>query len=222
MSAAGNNLPLVLRSAGLLGLVAVLGTSLLAGVNALTRERIAEQERRVILRQLGQVLPPAQHDNPLHEDYILVDEPAHFRADTPVRVYRARREGQPVAVIMNLVAPDGYNGDIGLLVGVYRDGSVSGVRVIAHRETPGLGDPIEIERSDWIRGFDGRSLRDPDPEGWAVRRDGGEFDQFTGATITPRAVVAAVQRALEYHARHADELFDRPRAAGADRPGGPQ
>ncbi len=211
---------MVLRSAALLGLIAVLGTTLLAGVNALTRERIAEQERRVVLRQLGQVLPAAAHDNPLHEDFILVEEPAHFRGDGRVKIYRARRQGRPVAVIMNLVAPDGYNGDIRLLVGIYRDGTISGVRVIAHRETPGLGDPIEIERSDWVRGFDGRSLGDPNPAGWAVRRDGGAFDQFTGATITPRAVVEAVQRALEYHARHGDDLHERALTGAAERAGG--
>jgi electron transport complex protein RnfG len=197
----------VLRSAGLLGLVAMLGTAVLAGVHELTRERIAEQERRVVLRQLNQVLPAASYDNDLHEDVVLVDDPAYFLHHDPVRVYRARLRGRPVALVMNLVAPDGYNGDIRLLVGIYRDGRISGVRVIAHRETPGLGDPIDHERSDWVLGFDGRSLGDPARAGWAVRRDGGVFDQFTGATITPRAVVEAVQRALEYHAAFANRLY---------------
>jgi electron transport complex protein RnfG len=170
-----------------------------------------------VLRQLGQVLPPGEYDNSLHDDFILIEDPEHFRGDGIVRVYRARRQDRPVAVIMNLVAPDGYNGDIRLLAGIYRDGTISGVRVTAHRETPGLGDPIEHQRSDWILGFDGRSLSDPGPEGWAVRRDGGEFDQFTGATITPRAVVEAVERALEYHRLHADELY---RGAGETGSGG--
>lgn len=197
----------ILQSAGLLGVVAMLGTVLLAGVNELTRERIAEQERRVVLRQLNEVLPAASYDNELHGDFILLDDPGYFGHREPVKVYRARLEGRPVALIMNLVAPDGYNGDIRLLAGIYRDGTLSGVRVIAHRETPGLGDPIEAERSDWVLGFTGRSLRDPAPDRWAVRRDGGAFDQFTGATITPRAVVEAVQRALEYHGSHADALY---------------
>jgi electron transport complex protein RnfG len=197
----------IFKSAGLLGLVAVLGTSLLAGVNELTRERIAEQERRLVLRQLNQVLPAGAYDNSLQDDFVLIDDRGYFGHADPVRVYRARLQDRPVAVIMNMVAADGYNGDIRLLAGIYRDGTVSGVRVIAHRETPGLGDPIEHERSDWILGFTGRSLDDPSPAGWAVRRDGGEFDQFTGATITPRAIVEAVQRALEYHATYAERLY---------------
>ena len=151
------------------------------------------------------------------EDVVFIDDPDFFRHRDPVRAYRARRGDRPVAVIMNLVAPDGYNGAIRLLAGIYRDGTVSGVRVIAHRETPGLGDPIEADRSDWIHAFEGRSLADPLPRGWAVRRDGGDFDQFTGATITPRAVVEAVQRALEYHAAHADRLY----AAAAVKGDGP-
>ncbi|NIP18106.1 MAG: electron transport complex subunit RsxG [Xanthomonadales bacterium] len=209
------SLPSVLRSAGLLGLVAVLGTALLAGVNALTHDRIAEQERLVVMRQLAQVLPAHLYDNALHDDFIEITEPGHFRGKGHVRIHRARLEGREVGVIFNLVAPDGYNGDIRLLVGVFPNGAVSGVRVIAHRETPGLGDPIERERSDWILGFDGRSLDNPGPEGWAVRRDGGVFDQFTGATITPRAVVEAVQRVLEYHESHAETLFRKPPGAAS-------
>lgn len=198
------------RSAVLLGLIALLGTALLAGVHALTEDRIAAQQRRAVLQQLNQVLPAAAYDNALHEDFVDINEPGFFRHPAPVRVYRARRQGAPVAVVMNLVAPDGYNGDIRLLVGIFDDGTISGVRVLEHRETPGLGDPIERRRSDWITRFDGRSLSNPEPRGWAVRRDGGVFDQFTGATITPRAVVEAVQRALAYFSAHHGALFSTP------------
>ncbi len=202
----------MLRSAALLGLVAVLGTGLLAWIEALTRDRIAAQERRVMLEQLHQVLPARDYDNALHEDVLLLNDPQFFRHREPVRVYRARRQGEPVAVVMGVTAPDGYNGDIRMLVGIRRDGTLSGVRVTAHRETPGLGDPIERERSDWVLDFDGRSLGNPPPGRWAVQRDGGDFEQFTGATITPRAVVEAVQRALDYHATHAGALY-RPAPA---------
>ncbi len=204
----------MLRNALLLALVAVIGTTLLAGIHALTRERIAAQERRVVLEQLKQVLPDGEYDNALHEDVIEILDPVYFKRDEPVRVYRARRQGQPVAVVLNLVTANGYNGDIRLLVAIRVNGFIAGVRVIAHRETPGLGDPIERARSDWVLGFDERSLTDPDPDSWAVRRDGGIFNQFTGATITPRAVVEAVQAALEFVAAHQDSIFDSKRAAG--------
>jgi electron transport complex protein RnfG len=205
----------MLTSAGLLGLVAMLGTGLLAGVNELTRDRIAEQERQVMIRQLAQVLPAGRYDNEPLEDQVTVSGSPYFRQQSPVRIYRARNGDRPVAAVFDHVAPDGYNGNIHLLTGVLADGTVSGVRVISHKETPGLGDPIEIERSDWILDFDGRALGAPEPSRWAVRRDGGVFDQFTGATITPRAVVEAVQRALEYHQAHSDEIY-RPREAVTD------
>jgi len=116
--------------------------------------------------------------------------------DQPVHV--ARMNGQPVAFIVPGVAPDGYNGDISLIVGIKVDGTITGVRSIAHGETPGLGDKVDVAKSDWILGFNGRSLRNPTAEGWAVKKDGGEFDQFTGATITPRAVVNQVLAVLHY------------------------
>ena len=117
---------------------------------------------------------------------------------------------RPVAVLMIVTASGGYNGDIRLLIGIDTDGRVLGVRVISHRETPGLGDPIELEKSDWILGFNQKSLRQPEPPGWAVKKDGGQFDQFTGATISPRAVVKAVHNTLKYFAENQQSLFELP------------
>ena len=122
-------------------------------------------------------------------------------------MYRARREGRPVAAVLTAVAPDGYNGAIRLLVGVRRDATVAGVRVVSHRETPGLGDFIEAEKSDWVAQFEDRSLGDPPAERWRVRRDGGAFEALTGATITPRAVVGAVRKALIYFRDRREALF---------------
>jgi electron transport complex protein RnfG len=206
----------ILASAGLLALVAMIGTGLLAGVHQLTRDRIAEQERQVMLRQLAQVLPSGQFDNDPIEDLLKVAGSAFSGQDSPVTIYRARQGDRPVAAVFDHVAPDGYNGDIHLLTGILANGTVSGVRVITHKETPGLGDPIEIERSDWIRSFEGRSLRSPEPARWGVRRDGGAFDQFTGATITPRAVVEAVRRALDYHQSNRQALFEAPAATAQE------
>jgi electron transport complex protein RnfG len=198
----------VLRSAASLGLVAIAGTSLLAGVHHLTAERIAEQERRAVLEQLQEIIPGGRYDNALQDDWISFTDEAHFPRGQEVMAYRARRDGQPVAIIFRFAAVNGYNGPIHLLAGMEADGSLAGVRVTSHRETPGLGDAIEVERSDWIRSFEGRSLRSPGPEAWSVRRDGGEFDQFTGATITPRAVVEAVRLALDYYAGNREALFE--------------
>ena len=190
-----------------LGLVALLGTLLLSGVYRLTAERIAQQERRVVLEQLGQIVPADRYDNSLEEDRFVFTDERWFPRGQQVVAYRARRDGQPVAVILRFAAVDGYNGRIGLLLGIEPDGRVAGARVTGHQETPGLGDAIELARSDWILAFERRSLEDPRPGGWTVRRDGGAFDQFTGATITPRAVVRAIRLALEYHERNRDALY---------------
>ncbi|MBT8060957.1 MAG: electron transport complex subunit RsxG [Gammaproteobacteria bacterium] len=197
------------RAALSLGLVAVIGTLLLTGVDALTRERIAQQERRVLLEQLGQIVPDRFDNEPLDDRFTFRAEP-WFPKGQQVTAYRARLAGEPVAVVLRFLAVNGYNGNISLLAGINYDGSLRGVRVVSHRETPGLGDGIEAEKSDWVRSFDGKSLGRPPLERWAVRRDGGDFDQFTGATITPRAVVEAVRRALEYHAVNREALFERP------------
>jgi electron transport complex protein RnfG len=197
----------MLKSAAALGLVAIAGTTLLTGVDSLTRDRIAEQERRVILEQLGQIIPE-YYDNPILEDWIMFSDEYHFPKGQQVVAYRARYQEKPVAVVLKFNATKGYNGNIALLVGINFNGSLRGVRVTSHKETPGLGDAIELEKSDWISGFDGRSLGDPQRQNWAVKRDSGVFDQFTGATITPRAVVEAVRLALEFFDSNRDFLFD--------------
>ena len=125
-------------------------------------------------------------------------------------IYVARQDGTAIAVILPVTAPDGYSGDIDLIVGINGDGSVAGVRTLAHRETPGLGDKVDLKKSDWILSFDGRSLSDPPPARWKVKKDRGAFDQFTGATITPRAVTAAVRRSLEYFHAHRAQLLAAP------------
>jgi len=199
----------VIRSGALLGLIALLGTALLAGVNALTYERIGEQERLRVLQQLNAVVPMASYNNDLLADKIEIRDEAMFRHPDPVTVYRARLNNQPAAVLMIVTAADGYNGDIRLLTAIDTTGTVLGVRILSHRETPGLGDPIEIEKSDWVLGFTEKSLLNPQTKGWAVKRDGGQFDQFTGATISPRAVVRAVHNALLYFQANQQLLFAR-------------
>ena len=198
----------ILITSMILLLFAALGTAMVATTWQGTHERIVANERATLLRKLSQLVPPDQYNNVLLDDVIEIQPPEP--GARPLHVYRARRNGDPVAVVMTAVAPDGYSGAIHLLVGIHYDGSLAGVRVVAHRETPGLGDPIEEDRSDWIFQFDGRSLENPGTTGWAVRKDGGVFDQLTGATITPRAVVKAVHASLLYYRAHRDQLFATP------------
>lgn len=194
-------------AAAILVAFAMVGAGLVAGTFIGTREIIAETERAALLANLNSLVPPDRYDNQPTRDTLHITAPQALGTAEPVIVYRARRGSEPVALFATPVAPDGYSGPIRLLVGVYADGRLAGVRALAHKETPGLGDAIEVERSDWILGFAGKSLDDPPPPAWAVRKDGGTFDQFTGATITPRAVVGAVRRFLAYVDANRERLF---------------
>lgn len=197
----------ILLSGLFLCLFAVVGTSFVAVTEYNTRQAIAENERRVLLRNLHALLPADKLDNDIVNDSIVIAASSLLGTDNKSLVYRARLRGEPVAVVFNSIAPNGYSGKIHLLVGVYFDGSIAGVRVIKHAETPGLGDAIEIQKSPWIRDFDAKSLDNLTHLGWSVKRDGGVFDQFTGATITPRAVVQAVKNTLLYYEKNADRLY---------------
>ncbi len=204
----------MLIGAFILGLFAVVGTGLVALTYDSTAERIAENERQSLLRNLHQIISPDSHNNDLYSDIIQVSDPL-LGSEQPVNVYRARLDKQPVAAVIASTAPDGYSGTIKLLVGIHYDGTLAGVRIISHKETPGLGDAIEADRSDWILGFNGRSLVNPDEKHWKVKKDGGVFDQFSGATITPRAVVQAVYHTLRYYQTHREALF-APRHDGVN------
>ena len=196
-------------------LFAVIGTTLVAFTFDQTREQIAANERATLLRKLHRLIAPDQHDNILLEDTVSVRDEALLGTDKPVMVYRARKDGEAVALVIAAIAPDGYSGSIKLLVGINVDGSLSGVRVVAHRETPGLGDAIDEARSDWIHIFDGKSLQSPVTGRWAVKKDGGDFDQLTGATVTPRAMVKAVRNALLYYRDNQEALFASAAPAAA-------
>jgi electron transport complex protein RnfG len=187
----------MLRGAILLTLTALIGGGLVVTVYSLTADRIAANEREALLRSLNELVPPELHDNDLLQDVIQVDAPDLLGSPTPLPAYLARTKGETTAIILTVVAPNGYSGGIKMLIAIRSDGSLAGVRIVQHKETPGLGDKIELSRSNWVRSFDGRSLGNPPEPRWKVRKDGGEFDQFTGATITPRAVVHAVYNALK-------------------------
>jgi electron transport complex protein RnfG len=197
----------ILISGFLLWLFSVVGTLLVALTQQGTIELIQANEKQALLNNLYALLPQEKLDNDIAQDVIELPASSLLGTEAPSLAYRARKQGQPIAVIFNSIAHGGYSGDIKLLVGVYRDGSLAGVRVVKHQETPGLGDAIEVRKSPWILGFDGKSLDAPEEDQWKVKRDGGYFDQLTGATITPRAIVAAMKNTLLYYQEHSEEVY---------------
>ncbi|MGB0954659.1 MAG: electron transport complex subunit RsxG [Panacagrimonas sp.] len=194
----------MLRGAALLGLFAVLGGGLLSGAYLGTRDRIADNQRKALQEQLGELLTTVEYDNDPSLDPIAVPDLQPGKTTT---AYRAFLGDEAAAVLIDTITPRGYGGDIRLLIGIRANGTITGVRVLTHRETPGLGDKIDLRRSDWISSFNGRALGHPPVADWAVRKDGGVFDQFTGATITPRAVVHQVRDSLDYFHNHQAKLF---------------
>jgi len=200
-----NRHPVVI-AAVLLGMFAVVGTTLVSFTYENTKERILDNEHKALLKKLHKIIPADQIDNDIVNDTIRVSSPELLGAAQTI-IYRGRKLNQPVAAVFSIVAPEGYSGSINMLVAIKSNGTLGGVRIVSHRETPGLGDKIEERKSDWILGFQGKSLSNPDKSRWKVKRDGGDFDQFTGATITPRAVVDAVKRTLIYFQDNKEAVF---------------
>ncbi|PCJ31385.1 MAG: electron transport complex subunit RsxG [Gammaproteobacteria bacterium] len=197
----------MLKVSLMLTLFAIGFTALVAITEESTRDKISENERQTLLKAINALVDKKQYNNDILLDTMILAPTAELGTHEESTVFRARKDGDNVAAIFTSIAPDGYSGKIKLLVGVYMDGSLAGVRVISHKETPGLGDKINEKKADWILQFKGLSLTKPTESNWKVKKDGGQFDQFTGATITPRAVVSAVRGSLHYFALHRDELF---------------
>lgn len=205
----------VLITGWLLALAALVGTSLMVAVNWHSKPYIAENERQVLLRSLNSVISPDTYTNNILNDVLTVHDQALLGSKEATLIYRARIDTKPVAAALTVIAPNGYSGNIYLLVGIDFNGQITGVRAVKHRETPGLGDAIESQRSNWIESFTKKSLTNPGESGWKVKRDGGDFDQFTGATITPRAVVGAVHKALIYFKKNRKLIFTSPSVINA-------
>ena len=198
------NSPSAIRTLLLVTAVAVGAAAVITVAYEFSRERIANNERARVLANLRGVtatLTDSERLTPTQLRLSVIGEPAD-----PNSVFAMRDENDAVhALIYSVSAPDGYNGAIDLLVGVSLSGTVTGVRVVSHRETPGLGDAIEAGKSNWLEQFAGKGLNDP--QHWAVEKDNGPFDSLTGATVTPRAVVAAIHRTLTFHAQHSEKLL---------------
>ena len=198
----------------LLGGIALIAGAMLVLADAGTRDAIAERQAEDLRASLTQVVPESLHDNNLLKDTVLLHAPLEFSDhETGITFYRARIKGQAIAAAFEVIGM-GYSGAIHIMMAVNRDGSILGVRVISHAETPGLGDKIEVAKGDWIKRFSGLSLANRNARQWAVKKDGGEFDQFSGATITPRAVVRAVHNGLEYFNEHKQEILSAEASDG--------
>ncbi len=192
-----------------LSVFALIGTAILAFTYNMTHERIAQSVEAEKLKLISQIVSHDMYDNDIINDTLKIQPDALLGNDDPTIAYRARLKKQPSVLVLEAVAPDGYSGKISMLVAIRGNGEIAGVRVVDHRETPGLGDYIDIAKSNWIRGFDGTSTVKYTDTNWQVKKDGGKFDYMAGATITPRAVVKAVHKALQYFALHHDTLFAR-------------
>lgn len=201
----------ITKNSLLLGAFALVTTAVLALTAEFTKERIAKAERDAQQKALFEIVPRDRHNNDILSETIEIpkDAWAGLNLKDGGNIHIARHSDNTVAVIIPAVAPDGYSGDIRMIVGINADGTIAGVRILDHHETPGLGDKIELKKAQWILDFNGKSLQNPTPAQWKVKKDGGNFDQFAGATITPRAVVNQVRKVLEYVDAHRDELFNK-------------
>ncbi|WP_085297020.1 electron transport complex subunit RsxG [Cognaticolwellia mytili] len=199
--------PAINKNAKLLMLFAVACTAAVSLVHLLTKSRIELQAQQQLIRQLNETIDENRHDNAMFRDCIIAPQGDKENSSVDV-IYRARMNNAPIAAAIKTAAPDGYNGNIELLIAINNDGSVSGVRTLLHKETPGLGDKIELRKSDWITKFSDKKVIGENDNRWAVIKDGGMFDQFTGATITPRAVVKTVRKTVDYFKANQDVIFN--------------
>ncbi|NVN81560.1 MULTISPECIES: electron transport complex subunit RsxG [unclassified Vibrio] len=198
-----------------LAIFACASTGLVAVTHYLTKDQIKQQEQAQLLSVLNQVIPHDLHDNALFSSCTLVQE-EELGTEQAMPAYIAKLNGEPSAIAIEAIAPDGYNGAIKVIVGMKIDGTILGTRVLSHQETPGLGDKIDLRVSDWILSFAGKQVTDSNLDRWKVRKDGGDFDQFTGATITPRAVVKSVKQAVQYVNQNNQALLAQPLNCGGE------
>ena len=200
----------LLKTGLTLAAIAAICTAAVAATYQLTRDRIAANEQALLEQSLEPALSGVVFDSSITDSMLIIPAPHQLPGNDDAIVYRVYAGSAPAAALFAVTARDGYAGPIRILLGIAYDGTVTGVRILEHRETPGLGDKIESSRSDWVFQFEGRSLGDPPVDGWAIRRDGGEFDQLSGASVTPRAVVGAIQQTLIYFEANREEIFSAP------------
>jgi Na+-translocating ferredoxin:NAD+ oxidoreductase subunit G len=197
----------VSKNSLILALFALVSTGLIAITYQLTKQKIAKQVELALIRQLSEIVPSENYNNNVYNDCLLVTSASHLGSSGSEKLYRMRQDNQAYALMVTSIAPDGYSGKIKLAIAADVDGKLLGVNILSHNETPGLGDKIERNKSDWINQFKGLSLNSPVKKQWAVKKDGGQFDALTGATITPRAVIKSVYKGLQFFQQNQAELF---------------
>lgn len=197
----------IVFTAFILMLFAIVSATLVGLTHEQTIEKIKHNEKLTLLKKLNTILPASSYDNDLLTGLSTLEPDPLLGNKEESTAYIARKKDKPVAIVLTATAQNGYNGPIDMLVGIYFDGTLAGTRVVKHRETPGLGDALEEQKSDWILGFENKSLDNPTSKRWKVKKDGGAFDQFTGATITPRAVIKAIHSTLLYFEKNKNTLF---------------
>lgn len=203
---------MALRTAAILFVFVIIFTGLLSGAYLWTKPAIEASAAEEKMKLVDEVLPRAEYDNALLDDTLTLPPTPQLGLDEPSTLYRARMGGKPVALVFEAAAPDGYAGKVRLLIALRADGTLAGVRVTQHKETPGLGDYVDPKKdknkaAPWIAQFAGLSLATVSDPGWRVRKDGGRFEYVAGATVTPRAVVKAVHKAVKWGDPQRDELF---------------
>lgn len=209
-------LSLSVRTGVVMVLFTVIFTALMASAYQATKEPIAISAREEKMKLINEVLPPAEYDNNLLEDEVIVGQPVELGLPEPGKAYRARKAGEPVAVVLEAVAPDGYSGDVSLILAIRANGQLAAVRVSQQKETPGLGDYVDIhkdknKKDPWIAQFNAKGFTQIPQAEWKVKKDGGRFAYHTGATISARAVTNAVGRALQYFDANKEKLFSTPK-----------
>jgi len=196
----------ITKNSRILAAFAIVCTAIVGIINETTKARIESQEQQQLLNILHSIIAPERLNNEMYQDCLTITD-TELGTLIPQTVYLAKYNDKPVAAAITNIAPDGYNGNIELIVAINYDGTISGVRALKHQETPGLGDKIELRKSNWVTNFIGKKIESETDSQWKVRKDGGMFDQFTGATITPRAVVKSVKKTALYFAKNKQKLF---------------
>lgn len=196
------------KNGAILAGFALVTTGLIAVTYVGTKDRIQFEREKQLLSVLNELVPESKHTNELHLDCIHVNSAELLGSTSDQRIFRARNANENIAAVIETTAPNGYSGDIKMVVAVSYNGASLGTRVVEHKETPGLGDKVDLRVSDWILAFNNVPFGGEDDNRWRVKKDGGQFDQFTGATITPRAVVQAVKNTLVYYNENRDMIFD--------------
>jgi len=198
----------VIKNALILAVFAFISTGLIAITHILTKDKIAQEIELALVRQLSQIVPAENYTNDVYKDCIVINNIDFLGTDEDQKLYRMRNAEDDYAVLLTSVAPDGYSGKIHLAVAISQQGKILGVNILSHQETPGLGDKIERIKSNWLQQFEGMSSTNPEEKQWKVKKDGGQFDALTGATITPRAVIKTVYKSLVFYQTKNKSLFE--------------